>query len=260
MPFQQITGQVGAGEADGTDWRSVRDIPLHIFVGLSGAGKTTLCNRLLENGSCRLLPDRRSLTDELILPVVQVWDGHQGAITDRAQRFEATRRFRERYPGGMGRLLSELWVRSNTLHLQWIFDGLRGLEEVRYAAEHLPRAVFIVLSASDGVRIQRLLARQDRFDAMNGPPVDWDTELWREAFSLAEQQELLRFLEQHRIGKSDFLAKYRIMAKEREHYDHESTLRYLEQSVPARTVRVDTAGLTEMEVYTNVCRGLAWID
>ncbi|MEZ4622200.1 MAG: hypothetical protein R2867_42765 [Caldilineaceae bacterium] len=46
----------------------------------------------------------------------------------------------------------------------WIFDGLRGANEVAAAATALPKAHFVVLDAPDLIRVQRLLGRSDAFD------------------------------------------------------------------------------------------------
>ena len=87
---------------------------LLILVGLTGTGKTTAVNALRGQG-CRflLLPNRRDLTDRLIIAHLQQRDGVPVApVPDRTQRFAYTRRYRELYPGGMAYAVGE-WLMVN---------------------------------------------------------------------------------------------------------------------------------------------------
>ena len=49
-----------------------------------------------------------------------------------------------------------------------VFDGLRGTNEVAYAAVTLPHARFALLDAPDWERLKRLLGRNDDFDHIAG--------------------------------------------------------------------------------------------
>ena len=87
---------------------------LLILVGLTGTGKTTTVNALHDQGGrFQLLPNRRELTDQLIIAHVQQQDGEALVpVTDRAQRFAYTRRYREMHPGGMAYALGQYSVNS----------------------------------------------------------------------------------------------------------------------------------------------------
>ena len=62
--------------------------------------------------------------------------GH--AVTDREQRFRLTAQYRTTYPGGMAQALGELLADTAVWGRTPVFDGLRGLEEVSFAARHYP--------------------------------------------------------------------------------------------------------------------------
>ena len=151
----QIDATTAAGPAP-TGWRDVAAGPLVVLVGLTGAGKTTLARALANAGLVDCLPDRRVLTDEVIL-------GDDASILDRAGRFAATAAFRRTAPGGMGEVLASLSVsasRSGPL----LFDGLRGEGELAFFAPKALRSVFIALRVADETRAHRIASRGDRFD------------------------------------------------------------------------------------------------
>lgn len=138
------------------DRRAVVSSPLVVLVGLTGAGKTTLVRALTGAGLVAELPDRRLLTDAVIL-------GHRAANLDRTGRFAATAAFRRRAPGGMGEILAALSVAAPPVK-PLLFDGLRGADEIAFFADRAPEAVFIALQAADAIRAQRIASRGDRFD------------------------------------------------------------------------------------------------
>ena len=137
-------------------WRAVMAAPLFVLVGLTGAGKTTLADALVAAGLAAALPDRRRLTDAVIL-------GERAGRLDRAGRFAATAAFRKAAPGGMGEILAALSVAAPP-ERPFLFDGLRGAAELACFARQAPAARFLALSASDGTRAQRIAGRGDRFD------------------------------------------------------------------------------------------------
>lgn len=139
-------------------WRPVPGEPLVVLVGLTGSGKTTLGRALIESWGATPLPDRRALTDAVIL-------GEAEGALDRAGRFAATARFRERAPGGMGEVLAALSVAAPPRRA-FLFDGLRGAAELAFAAAQAAATYFLVLAVSDRARAERIAARGDRFDAI----------------------------------------------------------------------------------------------
>lgn len=137
-------------------WRAITAMPLVVLVGLTGAGKTTLARTLAMAGRVAPLPDRRRLTDAVIL-------GENAATLDRAGRFAATARFRQNAPGGMGEVLAALSVAAKPFS-PLLFDGLRGAAEIEFFAPRAPLAIFLAFDVSDGARAQRIAARGDQFD------------------------------------------------------------------------------------------------
>lgn len=247
----------------------ITDAPLLILVGVTGVGKSTTLAALKEAGFVYLLlPDRRALTDDLIIARIQAEDGEPlRTVTDRGERFAYTRRYRERYGGGMAHALTSLRVDTAAAaaaiagqqHL--LFDGLRGADEVRYAAAHLPQARFLVLDAPDVVRVERLLTRRDAFDQIAAttqidvanlfadlPGVD-------EFFTLAEQQHLLSLVVHGRASAEDLRAKLAIVVTERRNYDPAAAIAELTRLASARTLVVDTAQTPAKEVAQRV---VAW--
>ena len=230
-------------------WLSVADLPLLILVGVTGVGKTTTL-ALLEAGDppVRQLPDRRALAD-LLITKVQLDAGEPlRAVTDRAERFDYTRRYREQNPGGLAQALSQLWIDPARWLQPLCFDGLRGAEEVSYAAEHLPRARFAVLDAPDVVRVERLLGRGDRFDRLSttqslaegGALPGLDVPGADALFTPEEQTRLAGLVSSGFATADDLRAKVAIVVTERQNYDPSAAIAALTRFAPARTVVVDT--------------------
>lgn len=234
--------------------------PLLILVGLTGCGKSTAVNALHDVGlAFTLLPNRRELTDELIIRHMQALEGATAvAVTDRVARFEYTRRYRELYPGGMAHALSQ-WLanpeRQLGGHAPLVFDGLRGANEVTHAAALLPQAWFLFLDAPDFVRVQRLLGRGDVFDQVvakgNGvtavPP-----ELSQSPLTASEQERLLNEVAQGQIGRDDLIAKLTIVNSERQNYDPAATLQALREYAPQQLIYADTTTQSPEEIAHKV--------
>lgn len=162
---------------------------LIILVGLTGAGKSTVLSALRSTLGERVevLPDRRALTDSVLIPEAQGLAGlPPGPVHDRLERFRLTARYREAHPGGMAEVLAELVAARvahshgqraasvagkrtapgvatpRTTHL--LFDNLRGESEVAFARDAIPEARFVALDCPPDQRIARLAARGDAFD------------------------------------------------------------------------------------------------
>jgi len=205
---------------------SLKTQPLLILVGLTGVGKSTLVEAL---GLPRL-PDRRELVDLYVLPRY----GAKPPIP-REERFRLTRRFREEFPGGVAEVLAWGYVPPAPLLL---FDGLRGEEEVAYALEHLPKALFVVLHAREITRLKRLLARQDAFDRVALSPLEAEKlqELAQGVLAPEELEEALAL-----APAEEVLAKLKIVAEEKRNYDPEGPLRLLRDH--PRALVLDTEAL-----------------
>lgn len=237
--------------ADG--WRSVADLPLLILVGVTGVGKSTTL-ALLEAAEppVRQLPDRRTLADQLITKVQLDGGEPLRAVTDRAERFDYTRRYRAQNPGGLAQALSQLWIDPAQWPQPLCFDGLRGAEEVGYAAEYLPQARFAVLDAPDVVRVERLLGRGDRFDRLAASPTNatggalpgLDVPGVDALFTPEEQARLAGLVADGTVSADDLRAKVAIVVAERQNYDPVAAIAALQRLAPTRTVVVDTTRST----------------
>ncbi|MEZ4663212.1 MAG: hypothetical protein R2911_37165 [Caldilineaceae bacterium] len=130
--FVEIAAGIGYGTPPAAGWIPIADCPLLIVVGVTGVGKSTTIDALrAREMPFTMLPDRRVLTDDLIIARLQRADGVPVAQErDRARRFAYTRRFRERFPGGMAHALAHLQIGESAAAGQLIFDGLLGENEV----------------------------------------------------------------------------------------------------------------------------------
>lgn len=216
----------------------MRDVPTVVLVGVTGVGKSTVLSALRDLGvAFTPLPDRRALTDAVMIEPVA-----GRAVTDREERFRLTARYRDAHPGGMAEALASLRVADGAA-APLLFDGLRGVNEVTFAAEHLPLARFVALTAPDLVRVRRLLGRGDAFDAV------------RDVGSAASAREALDAIpnvrdvfDEDALGAlarldaepADLAAKTRIVVTERRHYDPDATVRVLEGLPSERALVLDT--------------------
>ncbi|MFO7680282.1 MAG: hypothetical protein R6X34_09550 [Chloroflexota bacterium] len=133
------------------------------------------------------------------------------------------------------------------LHL---FDGLRGENEVTYAAQHMPEAWFLFLDAPDFVRVQRLLRRNDDFDQVvtrKNESISLDPALtgWLDDQQLAH---LEYFIRQGELIPENVQAKLTIVQTERQNYDPDATLAALRQFAPDRLLYADTTKLSPDQI------------
>jgi hypothetical protein len=213
-----------------------------------------------------LLPDRRELTDQLIISAMQVADGLPIApVKDRGQRFAYTRRYRERYEGGMAHALTQLWISDDSPNLL-LFDGLRGDNEVAYAAGALPLARFVMLDAPDIVRLQRLLGRGDAFDRIQlATPshanattlADLGLAEASAIFTPTEEATIMDWLHNGIITTDDLCAKVQIVIEERRNYDPVATLAALQSHAPQKMLYIDTVIHAPAAVASQV---IAWLN
>lgn len=250
------------------NWQPLADVDLTIFVGLTGVGKTTTLEAVADLGfTLTLLPNRRTLTDDLLIAELQLADGDPvSTVRDRAQRFAYTRRYREQYAGGMAHALAQLLLKRNvpttnvstidTVDVRYLFDGLRGVNEVTHAARLLPRARFVVLTASDFVRVQRLLGRNDQFDqvAVSDKQIE-AVDLLGEAaslFSAKEEEQLYALVQTGQVDPAELQAKLKIVQTERQNYDSDASIDALLSVAPQRTLVVDTAIYSPQQVAEQI--------
>lgn len=233
-------------------FRPLADFPLIILVGLTGVGKSTIISLLQTRLDFTLLPDRRKITDEIIITSLQQEDGDvPTVVADRVKRFDYTARYRASYPGGMAHALSRLAVDPGRDGSLLFFDGLRGLNEVQHATTYFPQARFIVLDAPDITRLTRLLKRGDLFDTTKLPTsLEGQTMMaalksipYIEAvFSEEELSQISHFAYAGGLPLDELLKKVSIIVEEGRNYDSSTARVYLTSTLPRRQVLViDTA-------------------
>ncbi len=241
--FRRLGRGVGLGAPRPAGWRALAEGDLVVLVGLTGVGKTSTLALVLERlGRGGLLPDRRELTDKVII-------GTGAPASDRLERFARTRRFRDEHPGGMAAILAAIAIDPAELREPLFFDGLRGPEEVAHAAAALPRARFVALSAGNAVRLARLLGRADPFDRL-GPTArlteagrDGDAAALAAAEGLlapAEIEALRRAISAGRLLPAEVEAKLAIIREEQLSYDPELTFAALRAAAGGRCLVLET--------------------
>lgn len=234
------------------------DFPLAIMVGLTGVGKSTVVELLQSQIVFTLLPNRRQITDQVIISALQQADGETPApVLDRVKRFEYTARYRQHHPGGMAHALGQLLLDPAQVGPRLLFDGLRGLNEVQYAAKTLPRSRFVLLDAPDTVRVSRLLNRADAFDTTQiETPPDQNTLAGLRAipnieaiFNAGQLRQIAQSSHAAGYPAGEVVKKISIIVEERRNYDSNTARIFLTHHLPPeRVLVVDTATLPPQAV------------
>ncbi|WP_291426652.1 ATPase [Deinococcus sp.] len=271
LPYLRADSRSAAPSADlSTDERRLSDLPLTVLVGVTGVGKSTALSALAGTTG-RVLPDRREITDAvMILPLAGT------PVTDREERFRLTAQYRTQHPGGMAQALGSLVVDTAYWGSALVFDGLRGLDEVRYAAETYPSWRFVALGAPDSVRVGRLLGRGDTFDQITvgqiagdhsaGDQVsgsnsaDLHTGLRTALLDIRGVQDVFSEAELNKLTQltaaghtpQDIAAKVKIVVSERRNYDPQAAEAYLRTLPPERALILDTVALNPEQVAAAV--------
>jgi hypothetical protein len=240
-----------------------------VIVGLTGVGKTTTLELLANRGVMfTLLPNRRKITDEVIIATLQREGGQlPQPVTDRITRFEYTARYRAKHPGGMAYAVSRLAVDPTGLATPLIFDGLRGLEEVERATFYFPQARFILLDAPDIVRLRRLLKRVDLFDTTASQNTANHPDLVSRlaaiphvetVFNPETLNQMARMAQADQELNEEIIQKVSIIVKERHNYDSRAACSYLIDTLPPeRLLVIDTAAHPARTVVEQVVGWLA---
>ncbi|MFC4455946.1 ATPase [Deinococcus sonorensis] len=229
-------------------WTALALSPLLVLVGVTGVGKSTAL-ATLGGPAGQVLPDRREVTDAVMIRSLSA-----GPVTDREERFRLTARYREQHPGGMAQALGGLAADPQVWPGPLIFDGLRGLDEVQYAAQHYPSWRFVSLHAPDVVRVRRLLGRADHFDRvevqLDAAPLLQQLQALTGSAAVFWPDDLqqLAALAQEGHRPDDILAKTRIVLSERLNYDPAAARAALSALPPERVLDLDTVALSPAEV------------
>lgn len=237
--------------------------PLLILVGVTGVGKSTTVQALLDEGlAFHLLPNRRELTSRLIVAPLLEEEGKPIRELSRLERLPYVQRYRTRHPGGMAHALCQWQIEPAQQGQLFLFDGLRGENEIRYATKHLPLAKFIFLNAPDIIRLQRLLKRQDPYDQMGSRYQEQKAARYNFAtlgvpeaatlFTPEQEQMLFTLVKQGAISLNDLQDKLRLMTIERRLYDPTATLAALNTFAPDRRLVIDTTRHTPRQVAQKI--------
>ncbi len=230
------------------------------IVGLTAVGKSSTVASL--KSSYTLLPNRRELTDRIIIPTVQRHLGQTlEPVTDRLKRFEMTRHYRSWYPDGMIHALCTHLV-NDISAAALLFDSIRGVTECQAAVRAFGKSRFIVLDASPMVRLKRLTGRSDSFDQVNATRLE-NTSFSEKLLSidgleqLFDLYELARFEATTALAEERILDAVRIILSEHQHYDATAATEYLKSTLqPQRLLYIDTAEKTMAEVSESIERWL----
>lgn len=220
---------------------------LLIVLGLTGVGKSTAVAPLTDRAT--LLPNRRTLTDALIIPEVQRAAGLPlRPVTDRLERFTLTRRYRERHPGGMADALRGYLETQSLGAGPFVFDNLRGQGETRAAVSAFPGARFVLLDAPPSVRLSRLVGRRDPFDEVvaetSSTPLSEQLLAIDGLADVFDVHVLARWAAEG-VPESDLLKAARIIVSESQNYDMGAAADFLRAHKDAHGfLHLDTADLS----------------
>lgn len=203
------------------------------IVGQTAVGKSTSLEALFaKQSSLLLLPNRRVLTDAMIIPEMLKDSGKQGPVTDRLERFTLTAAYRQKYASGIIHALKSYLAKTSLpTEVDVVFDNIRGLTECQAALEAFPQARFVFLFAPAMVRLKRLLGRKDAFDTT---PIELTSLSLRENLAaipgldeVFEVAELLALQKQLKLSSEELLAAVQILLTEQQHYQAEAAAHYL---------------------------------
>jgi hypothetical protein len=227
--------------------KRVNDQALIFVVGLTGVGKSSSLEGIQTQRNITILPNRRQLTDRIIIPEVQRWDGSPTApVTDRLERFEYTRRYREHHSGGVVHAL-EGYLEATPVAFDTpvLFDNIRGADETRHAVNTFGNSRFIVLDAPPLERLKRMATRKDSFDQVRATRLENDTFIANlqtvpDADKVFDLYEVAR-LEAAGYDEDALLTGVRIISREQVHYDAQAAFNVLEHLPDKRLLYVDTS-------------------
>ena len=231
------------------------------LIGQTGVGKSTTLDALLRSEQrLVLLPNRRKLADDIIIPQMQTELGEAvGAVSDRVERFRLTAAYREKNLGGMVHALQTYFSNAKLDKAQtYVFDNIRGLEECTAALEHFPASRFIFLNAPPFIRLQRLLVRSDSFDevAAERPGNTLFTENLEEIDNASDAFdfcEIARLEANSNYSDEAILKAVRIISAEFKNYNADAAATYLMSRLDKpQLLYLDTSKLSIDEVSSRI--------
>jgi guanylate kinase len=230
------------------------------IIGLTGVGKSTTLKTLQSsNVNFELLPNRRELTDTIIIPEVQRAEGKElKAEKDRLERFRLTAKYREMYPAGMVHALQQYLSNHTDVAIhRLIFDNIRGLDECKAAVELFENSRFIFLDAPAIVRLKRLIGRGDSFDQVAATRLENDSFIEKilaleSAEKVFDVYEIAR-LDTTGVDENKILDAVQIILTEHQNYNSEKAANYLKQKLDTnRLLYLDTSQVSIDEVTRKI--------
>ncbi|MEH1786858.1 MAG: AAA family ATPase [Nostoc sp.] len=224
---------------------------------MTGVGKSTITKALAEEGlDFTLLPNRRALTERLIIAPMLKMEDKLVQPHCRIKRLTYARLYREHFPGGMGRILASLHINPQQVNSLLVFDSLRGENEVKYAVAALENAKFVMLNAPNMVRLERLLKRHDPFDRIDNQELENSRQILPKTltnfasfgvpeasayFTPQEEQEILELVTKQVVTDVELRDKLKIFVEESQNYDSVPTKQILEvMDTSDRSLIIDT--------------------
>ncbi|MFN6479789.1 AAA family ATPase [Nostoc sp. DedQUE07] len=255
--FEHLSLGVGVGFPVPKDWLPITSFPLLIIVGMTGVGKSTIAKALAKEGlDFTLLPNRRVLTERVIIAPMLKMQEKLIQPHCRIKRLTYTRLYREYFPGGMGHILASLHINPQQVNSMLVFDSLRGENEIRYAAKALKNAKFVMLTAPNTVRLERLIKRHDSFDRIANQELDDCMQIIPEVlsnfaslgvpeasayFTPKEEQQILELVSKQVVTSLELREKLKIFIEESQNYDSVLTKQILEaMDTSDRSLIIDT--------------------
>ena len=144
-----------------------------IFIaGFTGSGKSTLIRRLVQNLNCfSEIPERRFITLKGIIEPFVSYFNLKCDFNKRQDRIDIVKNYKKNIPEGIVFVLRHIRVIKD-LPKGFIFDGIRGDEELKIVLETFKKAQIIILNASKETRLNRIVERKDTYDQINIAPTD----------------------------------------------------------------------------------------
>lgn len=230
------------------------------IVGLTAVGKTTTI-KALKNTSYKLLPNRRKLTDLIIIPEIQKDLGQKPiVIQDRVERFAITAKYRQKYPEGIVHALAQYLQKQAAA--DYFFDNIRGQNELE-AASKFNNSYFVFLDAPFKIRLERLIGRNDSFDSIASNQQNKD--LLIELNEIPNAKNIFNLEQIAKLAKSPqeytkIISAVKIISTENANYDSEKAREYLFSLDKKRYIYIDTSENTILEVKEKTERFLDGID
>ena len=144
----------------------LKDQQIFFIAGLSGSGKSTLLKKLQEKLiPLKEIPERRIVTEKgMIQPYASFFNlKHQ--FNKREDRVQIVKNYKKNIPEGIVYVLKNICITKHVSNT-FIFDGIRGEEELNNVLMNFKNAKVIILNATKQTRLHRILGRNDPYDQL----------------------------------------------------------------------------------------------